>query len=189
MDAPTATSIVNKTKNIPQPLITMECISNNGTANAIYRFDLSNVNEESLRYYTSKELFPSDEFSMSARTYRGFVTGGFTIVDTGSGHFETYKNLKNSLENNNSLVKEEGYRIPNIREAALMTLYIQNDTWWNNDAIMVSTYAGLGRTDVGGLGLENGNSWCFGANNYIVQNENVYGNKRVIIRHVKDWNL
>lgn len=192
MDTPTATSIVDKTQNIPEPLVVMECLSNNGTANAIYRFDMSNVNEESLRYYTSKELFPSDEFSMSARVYRGFITGGYTLIGQKNGTvttFNDYTNLKNSLENNDSPVKEDGYRVPNIREAALMTLYIQNDAWWNSnkDATMISTYTGLGQTAVGGLGLENGNSWCFGANNYIVQNENVYGSKRVIIRHVKDW--
>lgn len=68
-----------------------------------------------------------------------------------------------------------------------MTLYIKNNNWWGNDATMVSTYTALGQTSVGGLGLENGNSWCFGGNNYIVQNENVHGRKRIIIRHVKDW--
>ena len=191
MDNPTAQNIVDKTQNIPQPLVVMECLSNEGTANAVYRFDLSNVNEESFRFYTSKELFPADEFSMSSRPYRGFITGGYTLIEQKNGTvttFNDYTNLKNSLENNDSPVKEETFRVPNIREAALMTLYIKNNNWWGNDATMVSTYTGLGQTAIGGLGLENGNSWCFGGNNYIVQNENVYGGKRVIIRHVKDWN-
>jgi len=191
MDNPTAQNIVDKTQNIPQPLVVMECLSNEGTADAVYRFDLSNVNEESFRFYTSKELFPADEFSMSSRPYRGFITGGYTLIEQKNGTvttFNDYTNLKNSLENNDSPVKEETFRVPNIREAALMTLYIKNNNWWGNDATMVSTYTGLGQTAIGGLGLENGNSWCFGGNNYIVQNENVYGGKRVIIRHVKDWN-
>lgn len=188
MNSPTATNIVKKEQNIPTPLIVVKCLENEGTADAVYSFDLSNVNEESFRYFTTKELFPSDEFSMSARTYRGFITGGRTVVDMGGlNHFDNFKRLKNSLEDNDSWVTEENYRVPNIREGALMTLYINNNNWWENDATMVSTYAGLGRTDVGGLGLENGNSWCFSKDNYIVQNENVYGGKRLIIRHVKDW--
>lgn len=189
MEVPTAQNIVNSLQNIPQPLVVMTCLENEGTADAVYSFDLSNVNEQSFRFYTSQELFPGDEFSMSARTYRGFVTGGYTDIDmSGIGHFENYVRLKNQLEESNSPVKEESYRVPNIREAALMTLYIKNANWWKNDATMVSTYAGLGRDDVGGLRLENGNSWCFGGNYYIVQNENVYGEKNIIIRHVKDWN-
>ncbi len=191
MDSPTAQNIVNPLQNIPQSLVVMKCVENEGTANAVYSFDLRNVNEESLRYFTSKELFPSDEFSMSARTYKGFVTGGYTFITQGSGTirpYDEYIKLKSSLENNTSPVEEVTYRVPNIREAALMTLYIKNDNWWGNDATMVSTYTGLGQTSVGGLGLEVGNSWCFGGNNYIVQNENVYGGKRIIIRHVKDWN-
>lgn len=191
MDNPTAANIVNKVANVPQPLVVVECLENEGTANAVYRFDLSNVNEESFRYYTTKELLPTNEFSTSARTYRGFVTGGYTPIRQTTGTvtgYADYIDLKNSLDNNESLVTQDSYRVPNIREAALMTLYIDNDSWWGNDATMVSTYAGLGRADVGGLGLENGNSWCFGGDNYIVQNENVYGGKRIIIRHVKDWN-
>lgn len=190
MDAPTWDNIVDKEENIPHPLVVVKCLEHEGTNNAVYSFDLRNVNEESLRYYTTKELLPTNEFSTSARTYRGFVTGGLTPVRQTNGTvnaFNDYTNLKNSLDNNESPVTQEFYRVPNIREAALMTLYINNNNWWGNDATMVSTYTGLGQTSVGGLGLENGNSWCFGGNNYIVQNENVHGGKRIIIRHVKDW--
>lgn len=191
MDNPTAQNIVNPSQNIPQPLVVMKCIENEGTANAVYSFDLRNVNEESLRYYTTKELLPTNEFSTSARTYRGFITGGLTFIRQTTGTttgYADYINLKNSLDNNESPITQDSYRVPNIREAALMTLYIKNNNWWGNDATMISTYTGLGQTSVGGLGLENGNSWCFGGNNYIVQNENVHSGKRIIIRHVKDWN-
>lgn len=60
----------------------------------------------------------------------------------------------------------------------------------NTKSLFINTYTRIYTrflTSVGGLGLENGNSWCFGGNNYIVQNENVHGRKRIIIRHVKDW--
>lgn len=190
MDNPTKENILKKEENLPHPLVVVNCMEGEGTANAVYSFDLRNVNEESLRYYTTKELLPTNEFSTSARTYRGFVTGGLTPIRQTTGTvaaFNEYNNLKNQLDNNESPVAQETYRVPNIREAALMTLYIKNDNWWGNDATMVSTYTALGQTSVGGLGLENGNSWCFGGNNYIVQNENVHGAKRIIIRYVKDW--
>lgn len=61
---------------------------------------------------------------------------------------------------------------------------------WGSYATQVSTYASLGTAGgngVGGSGLENGNSWCFGFGDYIVQNENVHSGKRVIIRAVRDW--
>lgn len=190
MDNPTKENILKKEENLPHPLVVVNCMEGEGTANAVYSFDLRNVNEESLRYYTTKELLPTNELSTSARTYRGFLTGGLTSIRQTTGTvaaFNEYNNLKNQLDNNESPVAQETYRVPNIREAALMTLYIKNDNWWGNDATMVSTYTALGQTSVGGLGLENGNSWCFGGNNYIVQNENVHGRKRIIIRHVKDW--
>lgn len=189
MEHPTAGNIVKKEENLPEPLVKMKCLTQVG-ASAVYAFNLSNVNEKSLRYYTSKELLPTDENSISARTYKGFITGvatQITAASTGTT-FTEYNNLKSKLDNNQTLISDaaNGYRVPNIREAALMTLYIDDAGWWGNDATMVSTYAALGQKSVGGMGLENGNSWCFGYNNYIVQNENVHSRPRIIIRSVRD---
>lgn len=124
MTDPTTTTILNKS-NIPDELFK---VSQEGSgSSAVYTFDLSNINEKSIRFYTSRELEPSDETNEMSRLYKKFVTGD---VSTSS---YTYENVKSMLDAGNSPVTQEGYRIPNVREAALMALYIKDSDWWTGD--------------------------------------------------------
>lgn len=93
------------------------------TSDGVYRFDLSNMNHKSVRFYTTKELEVSDEYSEMARPYLGFETG--PLAD---GSY-TYDQLIELLDSGNSPCPA-GYRVPNMREMALMSEYIPS-AWWS----------------------------------------------------------
>ncbi len=92
------------------------------TANSVYKFDLTNLNPQSIRYYTSQELEPNNEFSVEARTYWAFETGILTDEKY------TYPALRDLIKDGRSPCPD-GYRIPNVREAALMSLFCPNWGW------------------------------------------------------------
>ena len=99
-----------------------------------YIFDLSNINDKSVRFYTTKELEPSDEHSEMSRVYYGFETG--KSFATGK-----YPDLKADLDAGKSPCPE-GWRVPNVREGALMALYC-DQSWWNTGGqgdILVCSY-------------------------------------------------
>ena len=142
----------------PQALITYQVKDANGnvisetsaTSSSIYEFDLSNVNASSLRATaTEMELWPSNEFDYNARTYTGFRTAPSTVtIASGSGKIlnDYYTPLKNYLmgttSTSNYAGKElEGYRVPNIREAAIMGVFCKNTSWWNSGQTLVNTYS------------------------------------------------
>lgn len=128
MEVPTAATITNKGMNTPEPMIQIENAGNN-----VYRFDLSRMNHKSARFYTSHELVPSDEYAESSRTYYGFETyNSFTSYSGG------YNTLKSELEAGDSPCPE-GYRVPNVREAAMMSLYCPA-SWWGSNVIQSSSY-------------------------------------------------
>lgn len=93
------------------------------TTTSVYRFDLSNINRKSIRFYTTKELEMSDEYSEMARTYLGFETG--PLVESTYTHDE----LSAMLQNGTSPCPD-GYRVPNMREIAMMSEYIPAG-WWS----------------------------------------------------------
>lgn len=146
--------------------------------NTVFRFDLSNINDKSIRFYTTRELEPADEHSEISRTFYGFETGPLTSFGTASG-YQAYLDLKASLENGNSPCAD-GYRVPNVREAALMYLYCKNTSWWNGYT-MVSTYYSNGLLGNGKDGQSP--SWQFIHNNATIGQGGVNG-----IRSVRDWN-
>ena len=79
----------------PVPLVN---VSENGKGG--YLFDLTNVNEKSLRYYTSRELEHGDENAESSRVYYGFETGP-TVTRTavnGNNNLGNYQSLIGALE-------------------------------------------------------------------------------------------
>lgn len=93
---------------------------------SVYRIDLSNMNRKSVRFYTTKELEVADEFSEMSRTYLAFETG--PLSDTKYSFTE----LEALLDAGQSPCPE-GYRVPNFREAALMSVYIpypSSSSWW-----------------------------------------------------------
>lgn len=186
----TEANIVDMNQNVPDPLV--KCTQEGSGVNAVFKFDLRNINDKSLRFYTTRELEAADENSEMARTYKGFITGGvYHNIGVHGATQAQYKELKNNyLDLGESPVTDSEYRVPNVREGALMTQYCTDSGWWGSYATQVSTYASLGTAGgngVGGIGLENGNSWCFGYGDFIVQNENVHSGKTVIIRAVRDW--
>lgn len=99
---------------------------------SVYRVDLSNMNRKSVRFFTTKELEVADEFSEMARTYLAFETG--PLSDTKY----SFSELEALLDAGKSPCPE-GYRVPNFREVALMSVYIpysSSSSWWlgTNDA-------------------------------------------------------
>lgn len=157
----------------PQALINYQVKNSSGTviaesaatSTSIYEFDLSNVNESSLRSSpTVMELWPSDEFDYNARVYSHFRTAPST-VSIGTGQYLNlntyYTSLRNYLTGTSSTSnyagnEVEGYRVPNIREAAIMGIYCQNNSWWNSGQTLVGTYSYRNS-----LGLSNNQTWAF----------------------------
>lgn len=95
-------------------------------AESVYRVDLSNMNRKSVRFYTTKELEVADEFSEMARTYLAFETGPLSDAKY------SFDELEALLDAGQSPCPE-GYRVPNFREAALMSVYIpypSSSSWW-----------------------------------------------------------
>ena len=154
MPDPTETSIANKSANIPDPMIIA-----NDMGGGVYRFDLSHINENSVRFYTTHELIPSNENGESSRTYYGFET-----YKEFTSYSSSYSDLKNSLELGNSPCPE-GYRVPNVREGAIMSLFCSSQ-WWGNKEILSCSYYSHGSLG-GSLYYDNGTiTWTF-MNKYI----------------------
>lgn len=169
------------TKYIPERLISVS-MSGSGS-NAVYTFDLSNVNEGSLRsYYTTETLLPSDEYAPVSRPYKGFITGSKTT------EYTEYDILKSKLEDLSFVPSVKGYRPPNVREGALMSIYCtDNKNWWGDNYVtLVSTYYSMGKHG-SYLGIDPASNskytWYFGDNLATVNNS---GGRPVSIRLVKD---
>ena len=155
----TESSIVDKSQNVPASIIIVE-----GPVNGVYRFDLSNINENSIRFYTTHELIPSNEYGESSRSYYGFETDDEFISYT-----EDYTTLKEDLESGISPCPE-GYRVPNVREAALMSLFCSSD-WWNNHTILSCSYYSHGSLG-GELYYDEGTTTWFFQNKYVTISNN-----------------
>lgn len=109
--------------------------------NESYSFDLTNLNTKSLRYFTSHELEVGDEYFETSKVYTGFETGT-AFQQTGGGtvnnNTDNYKILKTTLQNGIATGCPDGYRVPNVREGAIMALYC-SENWWNK---LTATYEG-----------------------------------------------
>ena len=134
-----AIQALNDADRTPEVSIRFQTVEENQSNASVYRFDLSRINKKSIRYYTSRELEPGDEYAESARVYSKFETGPL-VSYSGS-----YGNLKSMIERGESPCPD-GYRVPNIREASLMANYITSDVnphWWP-DYAYVNTYYSFG---------------------------------------------
>lgn len=133
---------------------------NSVSVDAVYKFDLMNVNETSLRrIYYEGELPPSDETSkLSAPYYKGFVTGNRINYTNG------YIALKTTLDNGNSPHYIEGYRVPNVRELALMYVFCDNSTWWGGAGGSSNNYLSTSYFSLGseGTGKVSSTTWYIG---------------------------
>ncbi len=166
IDTPTESTIANRSMNIPAPMVV---VSNSGN---VYRFDLSNMNASSVRFYATHELIPSDEYGESSRTYYGFET-----YDDFTSYTDGYAALRNQLEIGDSPCPE-GYRVPNVREAAIMSLYCPS-TWWNGNVILSNSYYSHG---VYGTNYDNGRVTWYFQNKYVTVDATADN-----LRCVRDW--
>ena len=143
VEPPTASNIIIAGENYPKDkLVNVERPSGTIDKNSVYRFDMRNMNKESLRaYYTTHELVPDNEYSTLARVYNGFETG---VLQQYTNNNPSYNVLKAELETGSS-PSPAGYRVPNLREGVIMHLYCDNGTWWdNNKGTLVSNYYSFG---------------------------------------------
>ena len=134
--------------NRPQNMIN---VTQSGSGvDKVYKFDMTNINDASKRFYTSVELEPYDEESEMARIYQGFETGELLVNPVSS-----YLELKSKLEAGTQICPE-GYRVPNVRELGVMYILCDDSTWWNDKYCITSTYYSLGplgkKTDNSGSG-------------------------------------
>lgn len=167
--------------NVPEPLIKDEKM-----ADGSYRFDLSNINEDAVRSKTEIELEAGNEHSYMGRIYYGFETGESVAV------LMRYESLKTMLDAGESPCPE-GYRVPNMREGALMAVYCPTtDTeWWEDRGasdgyrgLLVSSYYSLG--EMGNPTLYSGvHSWFFSPGLITVGSS--WNNTLTHVRCVRDW--
>ena len=178
----TATNIRTAGANYPEDLlVNVERPTGTINKNSVYRFDMRNMNKESLRaYYTTHELVPGDEYSSLARVYDGFETGVLQQYTTTN---PSYNVLKGELEDGGSPAPA-GYRVPNLREGVIMHLYCNDAAWWDsNRGTLVSNYYSFGyhgnRYDV--TNGEHFYSWSIYSDRVTIGN-----NATQYIRFVKD---
>ena len=178
----TATNIRTAGANYPEDLlVNVERPTGTINKNSVYRFDMRNMNKESLRaYYTTHELVPDDEYSSLARVYDGFETGVLQQYTTTN---PSYNVLKGELEDGGSPAPA-GYRVPNLREGVIMHLYCNDAAWWDsNRGTLVSNYYSFGyhgnRYDV--TNGEHFYSWSIYSDRVTIGN-----NATQYIRFVKD---
>ena len=160
---PTSGNINNESENVVKGEDELIQVSVSGS---VYTFDLMNVNEKSLRQiYYEGELPTSDENSKLATPYyKGFTTGGIQTYYKDSGDADAYISLRNLLDNGgspNPNILNDGYRVPNLREAALMSLYCNQYGWWDGGEYVSTTYFSYGTL---GQNKHHTTRWLFGNN-------------------------
>lgn len=159
-----AASVIADENSLPTSLIIATCPDNPPTSNSVYTFDCRNINDKSIRYFTSVELEPENEFGQSSRLWKIFETGPYvTLSSSGAG---AYDSVYNMLLGGNSPCPE-GYRVPNIREGAVMLTFAAGSWWDTYKQTMVSSYVACGYkygngfdyASTGSADEKNKNSW------------------------------
>ena len=139
---------IMKVSHESQPLVIVNGPGVNGntetvTRESVYTFDFSRVNHKSIRAWSSVELEPTDQFEEQSKVSLGFVTGAeVTAPGTGRGN-QRYDTVKKMIESGQSPCPS-GYRMPNIRELAMMSVYLPL-SWFGGYNYMSSSYYGLGK--------------------------------------------
>lgn len=121
-----------------------------------YVFTCTHLNEQALRYYTSKELIFADETSQENRLYKKFESYPTQSTRSENPLFKDYNAAvdKSVAEGNGNPYCPEGYRTPNQTEAAIMRYYMDSG---ENCQTMTRTY------------------WSFGPFGNNVKNQTKYG--------------
>lgn len=188
MSNPTASNIKYAGGNYPTDnLVKVTRPTGSVTLNSVYKFDFTNMSEESRRYYTTRELAPGNEYSIMSRLYDGFETGAFEHIKMS---YSAANGLKYTLENGGS-PSPNGYRVPNLREAVVMYLYCQdNSAWWDNGkGTSVSSYYSFGYygNQYDQQRESNGNITHFYTWTVFADRVTVGDNTNEFVRFVKDW--
>ena len=200
-------------KEDPASPLTKIVVVNTEGGGAVYKFDLRNLNKESLRHRGEMVdpnlaiLPPSDEHAESSFLPLGLETGEYVpiskiceiydatkdlpsndnlpIPSGEQGMRDFYRIIKRMLERGIKICPE-GYRVPNLREAGLMCFY-GSDAWWNKgNYTFVSTYWSMENLVplTGDAGTKP--SWCVGhngSNKFFTQSMQSCQG----IRCVRDW--
>lgn len=102
-----------------------------------YEFDCSRINEESIRYYTDRELVPHDENDEAACLYRKFVaasqadseTRPLSKINGYDAHF--INQLNGYLDDSNNIGENpfcpSGFRLCNVREDAVIWSFVPSE--------------------------------------------------------------
>jgi hypothetical protein len=100
--------------------------------NVYYDFDCTNLNEQSLRYYTNRELVRHDEHSEPACLYKRFRSA--PPKDSPVFAAITINAMNDFLDTNigDNPYCPPGYRLPNVREAAVIRNFISGKNYHVN---------------------------------------------------------
>ncbi len=161
---------------IPQKAIDMK--PEDGTS-SVYRFDMSNMNPMSVRYYTSHELEPNSGRSVEARVYWAFETG--PVAEKSYSYDELYKLLREGKS-----PCPEGYRVPNVREGALMSVRCPSLQAEVGGDFRVSTWYSRGNYVDAATQQDGSFSWIFNKDKTLLDNADRGGDFSYKIRCVKD---
>ena len=174
-EAEARTALANK-ELYPTPLVRVIAPATVNTS-AVYKFDLTNINKSSLREPTSLEMEPNNEHGVNSRLSSGFITG--KIVSTGTYEGSLYDDL---MTGNSPCA--EGWRVPNVRECAIMSLYCP-DAWFGSDKtyITTSSFYSNGKTPWGNGNDNQCGSWQFGGEYISIGSHGDATNTR----EVQDW--
>ncbi len=155
------TDDLNIESRYPEPPISYT-VSSDGLS---YRFDMSKLNRESKRIAVTEELIPQDEYADMARVYNGFETHpDAPTVQINTGQYES-RIYDYFMEGNTYC--PVGYRLPNIREAAIMQNYIPagDVNFWCENWFAVVSYFRFGPMELNyrylGDGTSGGRTWSF----------------------------
>lgn len=106
---------------VPDDYIVVEA----GTGDDSHVITTTHLNEQALRYYTSRELPLADQNSIESRLYKKFAIYKERTTSGGNVDFTTFNNNIDSDIRSGILNRycPEGYRTPNQRELAIMLYY------------------------------------------------------------------
>ena len=174
-EAEARTALANK-ELYPTPLVRVIAPATINT-NAVYKFDLTNINTASLREPTSLEMEPNNEHGVNSRLSSGFITG--RRVETGTYEGKLYDDL---MAGNSPCA--EGWRVPNVRECAVMSLYCP-DAWVGSNTTYITTSScySNGKTPWGNGNDNQSASWQFGGDYISIGSQGTTTNTR----EVQDW--
>lgn len=156
--------------------------------NVYYEFDCSRINEASLRYYTNRELVLHDEQAEIACLYKKFMAA--PAKDAPKITSNNTINAMNAYLDNNIGINPfcpPGYRLCNVREAAVLWYYIE-DTAYRVDYNFTRTYwtFGVYSPTYNSGRQDTGTSWGWGTAKAKIVMCNKNNQKTSYLRCVKD---